>query len=84
MVSGCMRDCHCVRRICVHNTVSWCLCLLLSSHEQVAQEVREFLGLPEDPAASLKELMNELQEEVQKQSDFDESEVKSSEEKKTD
>ena len=46
--------------------------------------MREFLGLPEDPAASLKELMNELQEEAQKQSDFDESEVKSSEEKKTD
>ena len=46
--------------------------------------MREFLGLPEDPAASLAELMSELQQEMQNQSDTEESEVKSTEEKKED
>ena len=57
---------------------------MLSCHEKVVEEVREFLGLPEDPAASLAELMSELQQEMQNQSDTEESEVKSTEEKKED
>lgn len=60
------------------------MCLLLSCHEKVVEEVREFLGLSEDPAASLAEIMSEVQQEMQKQSDLEESQVKSTEEKKLD
>ena len=57
------------------------VCLLFSCHEKVAEEVREFLGLPEDPAASLKEMMSELQQEMQEQSELEETDIKSAHEK---
>ena len=57
------------------------MCLLPSCHEKVVEEVREFLGLPEDPAASLQEMMSELQQEMQEQSALEETDVKSTHEK---
>lgn len=58
----------------------------------MADEVREFLGIPEDPSAALAEVMREVQQEMEEETqqgmgeegDFEGTEAKSAEEKKTD
>ena len=74
------------------NCVVHCVSVIPSCHEKVVDEVREFLGIPEDPSASLAEIMREVQQEMEEETqqgmeeegDSEGTEAKSPEEKKTD